>query len=237
MPVHGKDTKVYVNGYDLSDMFRASSIPAAAGTAETTTYGKADKTFIAGLKEATLSVEGLFDGDANKVDEVLQSVLGASAKSVWTILPGGDVFGGRGVGIEGIETAYEVTSPIEDAVQVTAEAQSSSGRDGLIIHHVLAARTADFDGAGVDGGGASANGGVGYLHVAAYSGFTSVTVKIQHSDDDIIYSDLITFAAITGAPASERQAVAGTVEQYTRVSIDVTGTGSITLFAGFGRKT
>ena len=236
MPVHGKDTKVYVNGYDLSDMFRASSIPAAAGTAETTTYGKSDKAFIAGLKEATLSVEGLFDGDANKVDAVLQSILGASAKSIWTILPGGDVFDGRGVGVEGIETSYEVSSPIEDAVQVTAEAQSSSGRDGIIVHHALAARTIDFDGAGVDGGAASANGGVGYLHVTAYSGFSSVTVKVQDSADDITYADLIAFAAITGAPLAERQSVAGTVNQYTRVAIDVTGAGSITLFSGFGRK-
>jgi hypothetical protein len=236
MFVHGKNTKVYVNGYDLSDMFRASSIPAASGTAETTTYGKSDKTFIAGLKEATISVEGLFDGTADKVDEVLAPILGASAKSVWTILQGGDVLGGRGVGVDGIETAYEVTSPIEDAVQVTAEAQSSSGRDGIIVHHALAARTSDFDGAGVDGGAASTNGGIGYMHVTDYSGFSSVVIKIQDSADDISYADLLTFSAVSSAPLAERQAVAGTVRQYTRVAIDVTGIGSITLFAGFGRK-
>ena len=236
MFAHGKDTRIYVNGYDLSDMFRASSIPAAAGTAETTTYGKSDKTFIAGLKEATLSVEGLFDGAANKVDAVLAPILGASAKSVWTILPGGDVFGGRGVGVEGIETSYEVSSPIEDAVQVTAEAQSSSGRDGIIVHHALAARSGIFTGSGVDGVAPSTLGGVGYMHVTAYTGFTSVTAKIQDSADDIDYADLLIFAAVSGAHVAQRKSVAGTVRQFTRVSIITIGSGSITLFAGFGRK-
>lgn len=234
--VHGKNTKVYVNGFDLTDMFKSSSIPAAAGTAETTTFGKSDKTFIAGLREATISVEGLFDGVVDKVDAVLSPILGGATKSVWTVLQDGDTFGNRGVGVEGIETAYEVTSPIEDAVQVTAEAQSSSGRDGIISHHALAARTVDFTGSPVDGVAASTNGGVGYLHVMAYSGFTSVVVKIQDSADDVSYADILTFATVTGARVAERKAITGTVRRFTRVFIDVAGTGSVTLFAGFGRK-
>jgi hypothetical protein len=81
----------------------------------------------------------------------------------------------------------------------------------------------------------SRNGGAGYLEVSAYSGFTSVVVKIRSSPDDVTYADLITFTTVTAAPAAERIAVAGTVDRYLCVTGTVTGSGSITPFVGFAR--
>jgi len=79
-------------------------------------------------------------------------------------------------------------------------------------------------------------GGAGYLEVSALAGLTGFVGKIRSSPDDITYADLITFANVTAAPAAERIAVAGTVDRYLSFNGDVTGTGSITLFAGFGRN-
>lgn len=78
-------------------------------------------------------------------------------------------------------------------------------------------------------------GGIGYLQVSAYSGFTGVLHKIVHSPDDTVYATLVTFANIT-AIGKERVEVSGTVDRYLSSNIDVTGAGSITPFMGFARN-
>lgn len=80
------------------------------------------------------------------------------------------------------------------------------------------------------------NGGAGYQQVSAFSGFTGFIGKIRSSADDVTYADLITFTNVTAAPAAERKTVAGTVDRYLCFDGDVTGTGSITPFAGFARS-
>lgn len=84
------------------------------------------------------------------------------------------------------------------------------------------------------------NGGVGYLLVSAFSGFTAVTVKIRSSADDTTYADLVTFSPVLGPPpdatAAQRVTVAGTIARYLSVTGTVTGSGSIQPFAGFKRN-
>jgi len=83
----------------------------------------------------------------------------------------------------------------------------------------------------------SLNGGAGYLQVTAFSGFSGFVGKVRHSDDDVTYVDLATFANITSAPGKERVAVAPgtTVRRYLAFDGNVTGSGSITVFSGFAR--
>lgn len=78
-------------------------------------------------------------------------------------------------------------------------------------------------------------GGIGYLHITAYSGFTSVVNKIMHSPDDITYAALITFATNT-AVGKERKTSAGLVDRYLSSQGTVSGAGSITLFEAFSRN-
>ena len=75
------------------------------------------------------------------------------------------------------------------------------------------------------------------MHVTAFSGFTTATVKIQHSTDASSWADLITFTAFTGA-TWERKAVANgtTVNRYVRAVTDVTGTGTTTFLVAFAPR-
>jgi hypothetical protein len=82
----------------------------------------------------------------------------------------------------------------------------------------------------------SLNGGAGYLEVTASTGFTNFVGKIKHSSDDSTYADLITFTDNVSAPFAERKTVSGTVHRYLAFDGDVTGTGSITAWAGFARS-
>ncbi len=80
------------------------------------------------------------------------------------------------------------------------------------------------------------NGGVGYQAISAFSGFTGFIGKIRHSADDTTYADLVTFTNVTSGPTAERKTAAGTVNRYLCFDGDVTGSGSITPFAGFSRS-
>lgn len=82
------------------------------------------------------------------------------------------------------------------------------------------------------------NGGAGIQAISAFSGFTGFVGKIRHSADDTTYADLVTFTNVTSAPAAERVAVVAgtTVNRYLSFNGDVTGSGSITPFAGFSRQ-
>jgi hypothetical protein len=84
----------------------------------------------------------------------------------------------------------------------------------------------------------SRNGGVGYLQVTAYTGFTGFINRIMHSPDDVTYAALISFTDLgsTHTPAKERLTVAGVVDRYLSNGGDVTGAGSVTAFCGFCRK-
>jgi hypothetical protein len=107
-----------------------------------------------------------------------------------------------------------------------------NGRPGLMARllHPLGAETGAGSGTSVDNAASSANGGRGNLHVTAATG--SGTVKVQHSTDNAVWADLVTFTAATGA-TSETKEVTGTVNRYLRAN-HAPGT-SITYVLGFAR--
>lgn len=233
--LHGKSTKVFINGYDLSAYFKGSTISGKADTAETTCYGGTAKAYIAGLKDATIKLEGLFEATANGIVDTLHAALGQD-NGIFSIFPDGDAIGKIGFCSKGTEPSYEVDSPVADVVSVSAEVQSSVGAEMVLSHHAMGAATVDGNGSAVDGAASSANGGVGYLHVSAFSGLTNLIVTIEDSADGATgWATILTFATVT-AVTKERVAITGTVRRYTRAVTNVTGTGSVTFSASFGRK-
>ncbi len=81
----------------------------------------------------------------------------------------------------------------------------------------------------------SPNGAAGYQQITALSGFTGFVGKLRDSPDDVTYADLLAFTNVTSAPNGQRVTVAGTVDRYMSFDGDVTGSGSITAFAGLCR--
>ena len=220
---HGKNAKVLANGYDLSAYFNKADFKASADVAETTTLGASAKTYIAGLEDATVSLDGYWSQEAGGSDPQLQAYLGTT--TIWTILMGGDTLGARGYGASTFDTTLEIGAEIGGAVTITAEAQSTTGQDGVVVLNPLSAKTTTGTGTQVDNTTSTANGGAAYLHVTAASGTTpSLTVKVQHSADGSTWADLATHTAVTAANQSERIAFSGTVNRYLRASWTISGT-------------
>lgn len=123
--VHGKSTVFKIDDSagaltDISAFCMNVGFPRAAGTAEVTTFGDADKEFIPGLKEGTISIEGKWDPT---VDALLNGILGHATSKTFEYGPAGSAGGSVKYTGECILTSYEDSSPVEDAAGFTAEFQ------------------------------------------------------------------------------------------------------------------
>ena len=143
------------------------------------------------------------------------------------------------VGYEGtFSNEYEVLAESGALTKANVTFTMSGKRSGNgKILQPLATKTADWDttSTSVDNSASSASGGEGFLQCTACSGFSAFVGKIRHSADDSTYADLITFTDNVTDPFAERKTVSGTVNRYLAFDGNVTGTGSITVFAGFSR--
>lgn len=237
---HGKDAEIFAGGtgygLDLTAYVKRVSHSGSAATADVTTLNDDWTVLIAGNRDATMSLEGLFDPAAGKIHDLFKGLLGATIIAAY--FPQGDTLGNVGFGTSGILTGSPSEAPSDGAVTENGEIASSSGFEYLVSLHALAAETATGNGTSHDNTASSANGGSGFLIITAKSGTSPTnTVKIQHSADNTTWVDLVTFTQATDVGA-QHVAATGTVNRYLRESRTIGGTGSpsFTFFAGFARR-
>lgn len=193
-----------------------------------------------GMMRGELTQSGaFFDTVAAGFHEAFKAVTNVVRTVVYAAQ--GNTIGAPFVGWEGAYIgSYDGISNVGKLTEANATYAVTGRVDRGVILQDWSAETIDWTSAGVDNGASSANGGAGYLAVSAQdAGITGFIGKIQHSDDNGSvdpYTDLITFTNVTGAPASERKTVSSTVKRWTRFDGNLTGTGSMTVFAGFARN-
>lgn len=235
---HGKNTGVLIDDANLSAFFNEASASQDVETAETTTFGSSAKSYIIGLKDGTMSMSGMFDGDANAIDIKLATTLGADAPGYATVAPEGLTIGNACYSCQARKTSYEVSSPVGDVVSANLSIQADGGIDRGVLLGAATAVTSTGTGASQDNAASSANGGAAYLHVTANTRDGSSTFKVQHSSDNTTFADLATFTGVSATTtASEKVSVTGTVNRYLRASHAPGGsTGSVTYTMAFARK-
>lgn len=232
--VHGKATRVLINELAASAKLNSVTINNSRAMAgDIACYGDDGERFIPGLRSGVMTLGGPFED--NTVYSELRAADNTNNGLLTTAGPNGFAVG-QYVGIALSDLgSHQLQSSVSDAVRWTVEAPADEMVDLGRSLHDLAAETATGNGTAVDDTAGTTNGGVGCLHVTAYSGFTNVVFKIQHSTDNSVWADLITFTTVT-AITSQRTAVTGTVNRYLRVIRTVTGTGSATFVAAFARR-
>ncbi|MCS6302376.1 MAG: hypothetical protein H8K07_01720 [Nitrospira sp.] len=232
---HGRLTRVYINGYDLTGFYRKQGSELTRETAESTVFGLSDKTYLPGVRDASLSLEGIFDGAVDGIEQVLLAALAADP-TIAAICPQGDALGNIALGFSALETKYAIESSIDDIVSLANELQSTGGRDRLLVHHALSTEVATGNGTSLDNGAQTTNGGVAYLQVPDITGITNLAVTIEDSADNVSFATILTFAGVTADRNAQRVAISGTVRRYTRMRQVFTGAGSAQFWVGFGRK-
>lgn len=238
--VHGKNTTVLFGTWNLSTFFNDSTVNRSVEVAETTAYqaGGGAKTYIVGHNDATISVSGMFSAAVGAVDPVLSTALTSDAST--PVLTSSQILAiGNRCTIAAVhDTSYEVTSPVADVVSVSAEFQVTGGADSGVVLHDLTAETTSTNSTSVDNGAATTNGGIAQLNVIANGRTAASTIKVQHSTDNVTFTDLLIFNAVPASTTvAERVAWTGTVNRYIRSQSTLGGsTNSMTYSVAFARK-
>ncbi len=120
---HGKATVFKIDNAadsltDISAYLTDVDFPRSVKSAETTTFGAASDTFIAGTKGATFSISGLFDATA---DAVLDGILGLIGDFEYG--PTGSTAGMVKYTGDALCTGYSIKGAIGGAIQATATFQ------------------------------------------------------------------------------------------------------------------
>lgn len=138
--VHGKNAYVAMEASvgagsvtDYSAYFNDVSLSRSIETAETTTFGDDDKEYIIGLRDATVSLSGLFDAT---MDGVLAGLLGAGKVVVHLATNGGTASASNPVyKLDGgtgdfsapgaIITSYDISPAVGDVIPFSVDIQVS----------------------------------------------------------------------------------------------------------------
>ncbi len=241
--IHGRSTGVLINSADFSAYLNESSGAGEIDATETTTFGQGSKTYIVGLADGKISFSGLFDGGTNAQDQ-LTATMRANAISngtdvVTTYAPEGNVFGKRCQIAQGVLTTYEVSGAVADVNEAKYEIQTDGGLDsGLILAAATSVSTATTtNGTAVDNTALTSAGAAAVLHVTANTNAGATTFKVQHSVDNSVWVDLITFTSVSASTTSfQRGTSTGTVNRYLRAQATTAGAGNITYTIAAARR-
>lgn len=128
---------VLANVYDVGQFSKEVSFPRKMDTAETSTFGSNQKSYVQGLSDQTLSISGSWDysslndlsgGNAKTggLDQLMAEMIGATTNPSFLYAPTG--VGNGKVFYNGtvVMTSYQVSGSIGDLVGFSAEFQVAS---------------------------------------------------------------------------------------------------------------
>ncbi len=121
--VHGKSTDFELDdtggtSRSLSNVLNSVDFPETIETAETTAFGATSKSYIVGLRDATISVSGLWDAT---VDGYIIGTEPATRSFIFG--PAGTTGGNVKYTGEAILTNYSVSAPVADVVTFSLDLQ------------------------------------------------------------------------------------------------------------------
>ena len=116
--VHGKGTRVYLDEFEMTPYFNSADVTVTNETAELTAFGAPSKSYIVGLRDATISVSGLWDAT---VDGYIIGTEPATRSFIFG--PAGTTGGNVKYTGEAILTNYSVSAPVADVVTFSLDLQ------------------------------------------------------------------------------------------------------------------
>lgn len=236
MAKSGRLVRILFNEFRLSRYLKSAEQMSEAAALDATNFESASKVFVLDVEDGKFSCEGFYQGTTDDADEFLQEALGSETQSNLLVAPEGYSAVGKRVLMMVCDVVkHAVSNVATNLVMISGEFQSSSGINAGVVLHALEAETATGNETSVDNAASSAYGGVAQLHIEIASASDTLDVIVQHSADNSVWVDLITFAqaAVVG---TQRVSVTGTVHRYTRERHVIGGTApSFTYAVGFAR--
>ena len=230
-----RNVRISLGGRDLSTRSNSTTLRLTAETPEVTAFTDSIKCRIAdSVKDVELTVDGFQDVAASQVDELYNSMLGASG--IVGQYPEG--YGASKVGKEfvGILSNYEMRYPLAEAA---AFSTTFSGTGNLYYTRSLGYTTMSSAGtsplSSVDYGASPSDSMYGFVRLYTLTGTTpEFSASIQNSPDDstwttaLVITDKASMAGI-GVSSASWSAITG-ASRYRRASIQLAGTSPCATF-------
>jgi hypothetical protein len=229
----GLGDNLYVGGFDLSgDIGAIGSISGGNSPLDVTAIDKSAYERLGGRRDGSLEFTAFFNPDISQEHAALSPL--PTADQVVSYFRG-TTLGNAAACLVAKQIGYDPTRNEDGSLtfKVAAQANGFGLEWGTQLTAGKRTDGGATNGTGVDFGASSTFGLQAYLQVFAFAG-TSVTVKLQHSNDNgggDPYTDVTGggFTAVTAAPASQRIAnTTNPIKQWLRVS--TTGTFSNAVF-------
>lgn len=231
MPVSAQKSRIIGSDFSLSAYVRNVSAAWTADMHDVSALTDTAKQFIVGQDTGTLTIGGLYD----TAEHAELAAWKSSDAQPISYAPRGFTLGYEVWMSSTLESSLELSSSVSGLNEFSLNGQADGIVDMGVSLHDLAAVTADESGTGVDGTAATTGGGVAHLHVTEFSGFSAADVIIEDSANNTDWATIGTLTTVA-ATTSQRLVIAGTIRRYTRYSVDVTGTGSITFAVALARR-
>ncbi len=244
MAKYGSDSVGFllVDGFDLTADQTEVQESAEAIFEETTGLGVAWRAEKAtGHQKCDLGIKGYYDDEALRTVEAL--VPSIAATRVAMLAHAGNVLGRKFIGWQAaLQGKMERVSSKGGITKLNTHFTGAGARDEGVLVHILGADTGssgNTESTSVDNAASSAAGAVCHLQVTAVTlgGYDDVVITVRKSTDNISFSDLVSFTAVT-ARTAERKTVAGTIPRYLATSYAFSGSGtgqSVTYAVGVAR--
>lgn len=237
-PIHGSKTEVFFNGFAVSTYFKTCSYAFNRDKAETSGFTATTKSYVGGLQDATVNLDGYFDGAADAIDQLMSAWVNGGDEVI-SYFPYGSAVGVSNFGYSMLaqSSKYEIKTDVGTAAEISVEATASKDSSGTGVDRgFVAVRSqtvaASGNTTGFDGTAASTAGAALVVHGQTTG--SSMTVTLEDSADNVSFAPVagasLTFTGGTVPDPNEdgkRIVVSGTVRRYTRVAW--TGAGTITL--------
>ena len=249
--LHGKETELFLCEFDITCFVNNIDLTQDIDLPEVTTFCDETRRYINGLRNATGSISGFIDDNADTgIDAILQATFNLPGSSIWSDAIDGFEVGNRVYLFRALINSYNTTQPVDGVQAFTADLQLDGDLSSGFSLHANAGETATGSGAGVDlinqpgydGASTSTTGSVAHLHVCAASGTTpTLDVEIEDSPDDMTYSSLsgLTFTQATEPTCERLETSPGfqTVERFVRADWTIAGTSpSFTFVVAYAPK-
>lgn len=233
--VHTTSSRVLANAGHVSGQISQWTVRNSRSLGTASNLLSSGTQWTPGQIGGTVTLRGMFSAGTDELTSIVNAAVGVDDGLVTTVLPTGLTVGTVALMSAVDVENFTINASTDATVMMEMSGQPDNGVDVGRALAVLAARTADGQGTAVDASASTSGGGVGHLHVSTFTGFSSVIFKIQHSTDNSIWTDLLSFTGAT-ATTYERKVFTGTINRYTRALWDVTGTGSVTFAMAMARR-
>ena len=231
-PTLGKNFSIFAGGANLACAIDSISINHETEEVESTKLcTDGSRSFLPGLMKHMLSWAGCYDVDATDADalaDIFTAAFDAQSDLEFSVVPGVPAIGDLAfIGVAN-QTSFSVDAETGALINANGEltAKDSPLYHGKVLYFDSVDTDTD-DGASLDNGALSSNGGffIGHVYLEDDSDATDAAFTLQHSVNDSTWVDLVAQTAVGDVNGAISAVVAPgtTVNRYLRVQFAADG--------------